>query len=462
MNPRIEPDVTIRVEDGTALVGDLFLPAGTPAPCAVVRTPYGTPGLWPEAAALAEAGVAVLVQDVRGRHRSGGAFRPGADEGPDGAATLDWVAARSWSDGRVLLGGTGYEAFAAWCTAAHPSVRAVASRQPWPMDGVPALDDELWWRIEFGTGRTVRPGLYDLVTAFSGGLDADPASPGFAERWPVPLGPWPPTPDTWREASRLVTRAVRAATAPTLHLGSWYCRSARTTLRHARLAAEPTVIMGGWASPLTHRLQPECALDVPDGPDAADLMLNWLAARAHGEKGNVPERCLVLGEGWTGRDPLPSSRPVHRSHTFPAPHAVLRHDPARPFGSLPHSADLGAPADRPDVVRLTVPGPLAWHGSARLAADVTAKEPVELVATFVHARPDGVRTRITDASAPVPAGGGRVDLQAEPTAVSLPEGHALHVEVTAGRPPRRPAPPVPVELGIEFGPLLLPRPEDQP
>jgi hypothetical protein len=156
--------------------------------------------------------------------------------------------------------------------------------------------------------------------------------------------------------------------------------------------------------------------------------------------------------------------PAHRPLVLPVSDAKLRHDPARPFRSLPHSADLGAPADSPDALRLAVPGPLAWHGSARLTAEITVleavEEPVELVATFVHARPDGVRTRLTDASVPVPPGGGAVELEAAPTAVSLPGGHALHVELTVGRPPRRPAPSVPVELGLELRPLLLPRPED--
>ncbi|WP_211258855.1 CocE/NonD family hydrolase [Spirillospora albida] len=460
MSPRIEPDVTVRAGDCAPLVGDLFLPAAAPAPCVVIRTPYGTPGLWPEAAALAQAGLAVLVQDVRGRHRSGGVFRPGADEGPDGAATLDWVASRPWSDGRVLLSGTAYEAFAAWCAAGHPAVRAVASRQPWPPDGTPATDEELWWRTDLGTGGAARPGLYDLITGLDPDAGADPAAPGFADRWPVPLGPWPPRPR--EEAGRLATRGVRAANVPTLHVGSWYCASAHAVLRHARLAADGTAVMGGWASPLTHRLRPDCALDVLDGPDPADLVLGWLAAQARGDRWSVAERCLVIGDGWTGRDPLPPEPPAHRSVPFPEPRAVLRHDPARPVRSLPHSAALGPPEDRPDLLRLTVPGPLAWHGAAVVTAGAATTAPVDLVATFVHARPDGVRTRITDAVAPVPAGGGRAELRAAPVAVRLPAGHALHVELTAGRPPRRPAPPVPADVALDLGPLLLPPPEDRP
>lgn len=453
---KVLPDLAVPAPDGTDLVGDLFLPASTPAPCVVVRTPYGAPAVWPEAAALAGAGIAVLVQDVRGRHRSGGAFRLGADEGPDGTATLDWVAAQAWSDGSVLLSGLGYEAFAAWCAAGHPAVRAVASRQPWPAEGLPALDDDLWWRTEIGTGRALRPGLVDLITAGAPGLD--PAAPGIEAAWPVPLDPWPPTPGTWAAQAGAVARAVGAVRVPSLHVGSWYCASAATTLRHVRLASDATAVMGGWASPLTHRLRPECALDVPEGPDPADLTLTWLAAVAHGAAWEPEERLLVLGRGWTDGDPVPPAAPRHRRPPLPGG-AVLRHDPADPVPSLPHSADLGPPRERPDVLALSVPGPLAWHGSARLTADVRSPAEAELVATFTHLRPDGVRTRVADASAPIARGAGRAELTSTPTALALPAGHTLHVEITLGRPPRRPAPAAAIDVEIAPLALLIPEPE---
>jgi hypothetical protein len=455
---RIEADVAVRAADGARLVGDLFLPARTPAPVVVLRTPYGTAGAWPEAAALATAEIAAYVQDLRGRHRSGGEFTLGRDEGPDGAATLDWASAQAWCDGRVLLAGTGYEAFAAWCAADHPAVRAVASRQPWPVTGPPALDDELWWRTELATGPAVRPGLFDLALTLDPGLAADLADPSLPERWPVSVGPWPPTPSTFKAQARRVTRAVRAATVPTLHLGSWFCRSADTTLRHAMLATAATAVMGGWASPLTHRLQHECAIDVPDEPDAADIMLSWLATIAEGGAWTDAHRCLVLGAGWRDRDPCPPRRPRYRWERPAADRAAFVHDPADPFPSLPHSADLAAVADRDDVVRLTVKGPLRLHGAARLPLIADAERPVELVGTLVHERADGVRVRLGDGTAPLPAGTARTELRLPPVAAELPAADRLHVELTAGRVPRRPAPGEPVGCRIEPGPLRLPLP----
>lgn len=168
--------------------------------------------------------------------------------------------------------------------------------------------------------------------------------------------------------------------------------------------------------------------------------------------------------------PLPSSASGRRAAAVrPSPRDVAAEAVFRLLGgpgarvpSAGHSADLGPAREGPGLVRLEFAGPVGWHGAARLGVEVRAPEEVGLVATFVHARPDGVRTRITDAVARVPAGGGRVELRAAPTAVRLPEGHALHVELTVGRPPRHAAPARPVALDLVPQPLLLPQPEDLP
>ncbi|SDH11820.1 hypothetical protein SAMN05421505_111190 [Sinosporangium album] len=461
----ISVDVPIPAADGGPLPADVFLPARLPAPVVVVRTPYGTPPLWPEAAVLAEAGAAVVLQDLRGRYRSPGEFVPGADESRDGRAALDWIAARDWSDGTALLYGTAYEAYAAWCAADHPSVRGVVSRQPWP-GGPPAMDDELWWRTELGTGRHLRPGLYDLALARDPdlrGVLADPAS------WPVAPGPWPPTPSTWKAQARRALTRVRGAHVPSLHLGSWYCGSATTTLRQAALARDATVVMGGWASPLTHRLSPECAIEVPDGDDPRDLALSFLAALAAKQdpRKAVGDRLLTLGAGrWDDTSPLPPPAPA----LDPAPlrpataRSTLRHDPADPYPSLPHSADLSVIGGRDDVVRLAAHPPVRWYGAARLRCRVTADAPVELVATVVHERPGGARVRLCDGTAPISAGTQDATVRLAPVAVDLPEGHVLHVELTAGRHPRHRAPGRALTLTVELDPgtaLLVPRPRKE-
>ncbi|MFF3444912.1 CocE/NonD family hydrolase [Streptosporangium sp. NPDC002721] len=461
----ISVDVPIPAGGTGHLPADVFLPGRLPAPVVVVRTPYGTPALWPEAEVLTGAGAAVVLQDLRGRYRSAGTFDAGADESADGHAALDWIARQSWSDGTSLLYGTAYEAYAAWCAADHPSVRGVVSRQPWP-PRVIAVDEELWWRTELGTGRHPRPGLYDLAAARDPGLRgllADPAS------WPVAIGPWPPTPGSWKAQARRALTRVRAARIPTLHLGSWYCGSAGTSLRQAALAREATVVMGGWASPLTHRLQRECAIEVPDEPDPGDLAVSWLAtAAAKGDPREVTgDLLLTLGTGrWKETGPLPPAVPALEPVAV-SPRArrhTLRHDPDDPYPSLAHSADLSVLAARDDVVRLTVRPPARWHGAARLRCEVTADAPAELVATLVHERPGGVRVRLCDGTAPLAAGTREVEVRLTPVAAELPEGHLLHLELTAGRHPRHRAPDRALVLTFDLDPdtaLLLPRPREE-
>ncbi|WP_239161530.1 CocE/NonD family hydrolase [Acrocarpospora phusangensis] len=436
------------------LVADVFLPDEAPAPAVVVRTPYGTAGLWPEAAALMGAGLAVVTQDLRGRYRSTGEFEAGADELADGHTLLDWVVAQPWSDGTTYLYGTAYESYAAWCAVDHPSVRGVASRQPWPPLGM-AVDEELWWRTEIGGGRHLRPGLYELA------LDAP--------EWPVPLGAWPPTPSSWKPQARRVLSRVRAAKLPTLHLGSWYCGSAATTLRQASLARQATVVMGGWASPLTHRLRPECAIDVPVAPDPADVALSWLAAIASGGEPSEAlnddawgtsasgHRCLVLGANrWEPRNPRPSTRSPLRTLPMAGEPGSIKHDPADPYPSLAHSADLSVIGPRADVVRLSLTGGVAWHGVARVRCHVEADGNAELVATLVHETAAGVRTRLSDGTAPVTPGCGVAEIRCAPVAVDLPPGHVLHLELTVGRYPRYTPPSTPVTVTLSAVEPLVP------
>ncbi|WP_030455408.1 CocE/NonD family hydrolase [Herbidospora cretacea] len=425
------------------LVADVFLPGRLPAPTVVVRTPYGTPGLWPEADALTGAGLAVVLQDLRGRHRSPGEFEAGADELADGHAALDWITAQPWSDGTTCLYGTAYEAYAAWCAVGHPSVRGVASRQSWPPAAV-AVDEELWWRTEIGGGRQLRPGLYELALT--------------RPVWPVPLGAWPPTPSSWHPQARRASSRIRAADLPTLHLGSWYCGSAATTLRQAALARRATVVMGGWASPLTHRLQPECAIDVPVDPDPSDLALPWLVAVATGADPMEGHRCLVLGSNrWEPEDPRPAARPPLRTLPLTGPaSSSIDHDPADPYPSLPHSADLSVIGPRADVVRLRATGHVEWRGAARVRCRVETDRAVELVATLVHETPAGVRTRLGDGTAPITPENAVAEIRCAPVAVDLPAGHALHLELTVGRRPRHTAPETPVTVTISGVELLVP------
>jgi uncharacterized protein len=117
-------DVMVPMRDGVRLATDVYLP--TPIaegasveklPALLTRTPYGKgasvdqpgrvtmPGFGRYFAAH---GYVVLIQDVRGRFGSEGAWSMLTNDGPDGVDTCAWIAAQPWSDGSVGMFGTSY------------------------------------------------------------------------------------------------------------------------------------------------------------------------------------------------------------------------------------------------------------------------------------------------------------------------------------------------------------------
>ena len=87
------------------LRADVWLPkADGKFPTLVYRTPYGkqnAPKEWTTFDAAVKHGYAVVIEDVRGRYASEGAFQPYQNEGKDGYDTIEWAAKQTWSDGNV-------------------------------------------------------------------------------------------------------------------------------------------------------------------------------------------------------------------------------------------------------------------------------------------------------------------------------------------------------------------------
>jgi len=110
-------EVQVPMRDGVALAADLYLPDGPgPFPVIVERTPYNKNNCdWRQASYFAERGYAVLIQDVRGRHRSPGDFYWFRDEGwgrrQDGYDTIEWAGTQPWSTGKVGTMGLSYSCF---------------------------------------------------------------------------------------------------------------------------------------------------------------------------------------------------------------------------------------------------------------------------------------------------------------------------------------------------------------
>jgi putative CocE/NonD family hydrolase len=107
-------DVMVPMRDGVSLATDVYLPTSNGTvmtgklPAILERTPYNKDGGARTAELFVPHGYVLVVQDVRGRYKSGGKWRPIADDPHDGADTARWIGAQPWSNGSIGTIGTSY------------------------------------------------------------------------------------------------------------------------------------------------------------------------------------------------------------------------------------------------------------------------------------------------------------------------------------------------------------------
>ena len=121
--------VPVAMRDGIHLSANVFLPSEHGRfPTILIRTPYGKgTGLSSNWQALVDHGYAVVVEDVRGRYESEGAFEPFTQEPADGNDTLNWIARQPWSDGKIGMTGGSYLGIVQWkaALANNPHLKAI-------------------------------------------------------------------------------------------------------------------------------------------------------------------------------------------------------------------------------------------------------------------------------------------------------------------------------------------------
>ncbi|GAB3755963.1 hypothetical protein GCM10027591_05090 [Zhihengliuella somnathii] len=190
--------------------------AGVPgAGTLLVRTPYGRRSAAVQA--WAGRGPTVVAQDVRGRYDSPGSWSPYADEGRDGAATLEQAVRHDIAPAPFFPAGSSYEAHAALeselaARNAGMSIAGVLALVPalglWETahapDGTPRWRDRIGWWHQHGFSSTPRaplaPGTLDQLTrrartdgpfsVFSGAEFDDDALAAWRRLWTAqPLNP---------------------------------------------------------------------------------------------------------------------------------------------------------------------------------------------------------------------------------------------------------------------------------
>ncbi|MFO0591714.1 MAG: CocE/NonD family hydrolase [Polyangiaceae bacterium] len=126
----VERDLKVPMKDGVTLLADRFAPRNPsgPLPTILVRSPYGRGGVWgvQYGELFSERGFQVVIQSCRGTFGSGGDFRPFHTEREDGLATLAWLRAQPWFDGRLAMMGGSYLGYVQWAIGADgaPEMKA--------------------------------------------------------------------------------------------------------------------------------------------------------------------------------------------------------------------------------------------------------------------------------------------------------------------------------------------------
>jgi hypothetical protein len=129
-------DVMVVMRDGAKLATDVYRPAQNGVavegkfPVILERTPYNKDSGSSTANYFVPRGYVVVIQDVRGRYKSEGHWRPIRDDPNDGFDLAKWIGEQPWSDGTIGTVGSSYDGATqhALAIANAPYVKAMIPR----------------------------------------------------------------------------------------------------------------------------------------------------------------------------------------------------------------------------------------------------------------------------------------------------------------------------------------------
>jgi putative CocE/NonD family hydrolase len=339
----VDRDVPMALRDGVRLVADVYRPAlnGRTVeqawPVLVERTPYdkSRTAMVTTARYFARRGYVVVIQDVRGRYGSDGDWWAFVDEGEDGFDTVEWIATRSWCDGRIGTIGLSYSASnqSALASLAPPHLRAmfvsqgmsnyhtVGMRQGGALEGRFFIS---WFMLgarskEARADRVRHAALADGFANVRQWLRHTPYTAGSTplrhapiyERWLLEVQRRADYDQFWMARGLNVEPYYdQHADVPTFLLGGWYDTYTRATTDNfvalrARKRSPVRMLIGPWIHG-ADALAQSYAGDVDFGADAAlddynGLRVRWFDATLKGLPTGLlegpPVRLFVMGGG---------------------------------------------------------------------------------------------------------------------------------------------------------------------
>ena len=141
---RIELNVPVRMADGATICAWIVRPRAAPKrrPTLLMFTIYAdSASTFGELRRSASNGYAAVAGFTRGKMCSPDKPVPYVHDGSDGAALVDWIAGRPWSDGRVGMYGGSYVGFTPWAVAKHlpDGLKAIMTGAP----NAPGIDSPM-------------------------------------------------------------------------------------------------------------------------------------------------------------------------------------------------------------------------------------------------------------------------------------------------------------------------------
>jgi len=453
----LDRDVETPMRDGTLLRGDLRRQARDGRfPVLVFRTPYskdeGDLDNERTFRRAVDRGYAVLVQDVRGRYRSGGDYTPYVNEGRDGYDTIEWAAAQPWSDGNVGTFGLSYPGAVQWLAALEspPHLKAMVPamcfstiREFIYFGGVFETAWSSWVYVDMTPDTRVRHDLSGPRTVDEAKAEYVRIGVDVIQGW-LPQNEMPYLADTapyyydWLAHGPyeaywdwgVIEGRYDRVKAAVLNLSGWYDEAYGTqgaTANYLGLLASRVgeadprtkLVIGPWIHGVDATAS-AAAGDRTFGPSAVidydDVVLSWLDRYVRGVENWIddaaPVHLFVMGddrwrreEAWPpssarttpvylaageGRGALVLAPPADGSRSFVAdPQDPVRDDYGTNFGAT----DLRWLADRPDILTFeTGPLPADVEVTGPIAAEVWISSDApdcDIYTVLLDVAPDG-------------------------------------------------------------------------